>query len=239
MSGLAGIVGYFVLVGSAYLVFWKWGARLFASRKIPNPGTLDRAQLLREVGNTLLTMLFSSVVPVLLMVSSREPLAEPWQLALLFVGLLLLNDAWFYLVHRLLHTPWLFKRVHSVHHRSIAVNPFTSYSFHPIEGLALTLWVVPVLLFVPVPLPLLGALQVLGLLNNVNAHLGYELFPRWFVRVPPFKWLTSSTFHNLHHASVVGNYGLMLRVWDRAFGTERADYEERFSRRLPETTTGG
>jgi hypothetical protein len=29
----------------------------------------------------------------------------------------------------------------------------------------------------------------------------------------------------------------MLRVWDRLLGTERADYVERFTRRLPEKTT--
>jgi sterol desaturase/sphingolipid hydroxylase (fatty acid hydroxylase superfamily) len=139
-----------------------------------------------------------------------------------------LNDVWFYGMHRLLHTEWLFKRVHSVHHRSVDVSPFTSYSFHPLEGLMLTAWVIPTVLLLPIPLPLLGVVQVIGLLNNVNAHLGYELQPRWFVRVPPFSWLTSSTFHNLHHAQVTGNYGLMLRVWDRVFGTERAEYAARF-----------
>lgn len=234
---VAPLLGYFAVVGTLYLVFWKWGARRFERLRIENPGTVDRAQLGREVRNTLLTMLVSSALPVLVgglaqqgVVTLRETADgwAAWELIALFFGLLVLNDVWFYGVHRWLHSEWLFKRVHSVHHRSVATNPFTSYSFHPLEGLMLTAWVVPVMLFVPVPLPLLGVMQVIGLFNNVNAHLGYELQPKWFLRVPPFSWLTSSTFHNLHHAHVTGNYGLMLRVWDKLFGTERADYEQRF-----------
>lgn len=232
---LAPIVGYFALTGLAFMVFWRWGARVFASRRIANPGRLDAAQLRREVLNTLLTMVFSSAIPLLVIGVSRAQRTtdgwEGWQLVALFFGLLLLNDAWFYATHRLLHSEWLFKHVHSVHHRSVDVNPFTSYSFHPLESLLLTAWVIPVVLLVPIPLPLLGALQIIGLFNNVNAHLGYELQPKWFVRVPPFSWLSSSTFHNQHHAHFTGNYGLMLRVWDRMFATERADYVEKFERR--------
>ena len=228
------------MVGATFLIFWKWGARRFAALRIQNPGKLDRAQVLREVRWTLLTMVVSSSIPVLLapLVQSGFAKLAPttegwaaWELIGLFGGLLVLNDAWFYVVHRLLHASWLFKHVHSVHHRSIDVSPFTAYSFHPLEGLLLTAWVIPAVLLLPIPLPVLGALQLVGLFNNVNAHLGYELQPRWFVRIPPFSWLTSSTFHNLHHAHVTGNYGLMLRVWDRLFGTQRPEYEARFLER--------
>lgn len=245
---LAPIAGYFAVVGLTFLFFWKWGARRFSGLRIQNPGKSDRAQILRELRNTLFTILFSSAVPVVLggLLQSGTSRIEPtldgwasWQLIALFLGLLVLNDVWFYGMHRLLHTEWLFKRVHSVHHRSVDVSPFTSYSFHPLEAVLLTGWIIPTVLLVPIPLPLLGAVQVIGLLNNVNAHLGYELQPRWFLRVPPFSWLSSSTFHNLHHAQVTGNYGLMLRVWDRMFGTERAEYETRFLTRGGTAITEG
>ncbi len=232
LSALGPIVTYFALVGFTYLVFWKWGAQRWAGLRIQNPGKVDGAQILREVRNTLLTMLVSSTLPLLLAAFVSPPATTegwaPWELAALFIALLVLNDVWFYATHRLLHSEWLFKHVHSVHHRSVDVSPFTSYSFHPVEALLLTAWLVPVVLLFPIPLPLLGAMQLVGLFNNINAHLGYELQPRWFIRVPPFSWLTSSTFHNLHHAQVKGNYGLMLRVWDRVFATERADYPQRF-----------
>ena len=75
------------------------------------------------------------------------------------------------------------------------------------------------------------ALQVVGLVNNIVAHLGYEFMPRWFIRVPPFKWMTTSTFHNLHHTRFNGNYALFFRFWDRLLGTEVPEYEQRFVER--------
>ena len=35
-----------------------------------------------------------------------------------WVALDYLHDAWFYWTHRLLHHPWLLRRVHYVHHQS-------------------------------------------------------------------------------------------------------------------------
>ncbi|MGV3622795.1 MAG: sterol desaturase family protein [Archangium sp.] len=116
----------------------------------------------------------------------------------------------------------------AVHHRSVEVNPFTSYSFHPVEGFLLGAWIYPVALLVPLYLPLLGALQVIGLANNVMSHLGYELWPRWLLRVPGLKWLNSATFHSMHHTKVRGNFGLMLRVWDSWLGTALPGYDEAF-----------
>ncbi|MBL8913242.1 MAG: sterol desaturase family protein [Archangium sp.] len=228
-------IGYFVFIGLVFLLFHR--TQLFVTRRIQNPARLDSAQLVRETGYSLLTMLFASSLPVLLLGSGAVKVRQTtdgwatWELVGLWIALLILNDAWFYATHRLLHTEWLFKRVHSWHHRSIDVNPFTTYAFHPLEGFILTAWVVPVLFLIPVPMPLLMSMQAVGLLNNLNAHLGYELQPKFFIRIPPFSWLTSSTFHNQHHAHVTGNYGLMFRVWDKLFRTERADYEERFLKR--------
>ena len=74
-------------------------------------------------------------------------------------------------------------------------------------------------------------LQVVGLVNNIVAHLGYEFMPRWFIRVPPFKWMTTSTFHNLHHTRLDGNYALFFRFWDRLLGTEVPEYEQKFVER--------
>jgi Delta7-sterol 5-desaturase len=45
------------------------------------------------------------------------------------------------------------------------------------------------------------------------------------------RWINTSTFHNLHHTSSRGNYGLMFRLWDRLLGTELPDYEKRFLER--------
>ena len=137
-------------------------------------------------------------------------------------------DLWFYSVHRALHTPWLFKHVHAVHHRSVDVNPFSSYSFHVVEGALLGGWVIPAALLLPLPIPTLVAAHVVGTFNNVMAHLGYELLPAWWIRAPLLRWSNTATFHSLHHTQYKGNYGLFTRLWDRLFGTELPTYEAAF-----------
>ena len=106
----------------------------------------------------------------------------------------------------------------------------TSFSFHLVEAALLTRWLLPVALVFPLPFVPLMVMQILGLANNVMAHLGFELLTRWWVRTPILRWSNSATYHSLHHQRFHGNYGLTTRVWDRLFGTEIDDYEEQFVR---------
>jgi sterol desaturase/sphingolipid hydroxylase (fatty acid hydroxylase superfamily) len=233
-------VGYFAIVGIVFLVFWKLGARRFARARIPGKHRFSRAQLAHEIRYSLVTLAvgtLSAMVISYLYAAGHTRLTTDastigWPLIVTtFIGLLVFNDAWFYWWHRLLHHPRIFKRVHAVHHRSVDVNPFSSYSFHAVEGFLLGAWTIPVFLVIPMYLPMLGVLQAIGIANNVISHLGYELLPRWYVRVPPFKWFSSATYHSLHHTRFRGNYGLLFRFWDRLMGTEVPDYEATFVRR--------
>ena len=65
------------------------------------------------------------------------------ELALLLVW----NEAHFYLVHRVLHTKWLYKHVHAVHHRSTVPSPLSTYAMHPIEALLLGSIMLPPMFF--------------------------------------------------------------------------------------------
>ena len=229
-------LGNLALFGLVYLVTRRWAARWLSGRRIPTRGQVDRAQLWHELRYTLGTFAIGTAQ----VVAVQALQARGWtrlgvEAGLLgnlgaFVGLILFNDLWFYGVHRLLHHPRLYKHIHAVHHRSVDVNPFSSYSFHVIEALLLTGWLLPALLVVPLPLPALMAAQVAGLANNLMAHLGYELLPRGWLRLPVLSWSNSATFHSLHHNFFKGNYGLFTRLWDRLFGTELPGYEEAFAR---------
>jgi len=228
-------LGYFALVCAVYALVWRWGRERLRDARIPSPRRVDRVQIRREFGHTLVTLLAGAVSAGALMWLHGAGLARlsdaPAPLRVVAVWVvagLVFNDAWFYGWHRLLHRPWLFRHVHSVHHKSVDVNPFTSYSFHAVEALVLSAWVVPAAIFLPVPMAALGVLQVVGLGNNVMAHLGYELLPRWILRVPLVRWTNTATFHSLHHTRLRGNYGLHTRLWDRLFGTEVDDYEAVF-----------
>lgn len=240
--------GYFAVVGLMYLLIWRLGRERLRGARIPQKSRLDAAQIRREVKYTLATLLVGAMNAALiswLYASGHTALtldAASWGVArsvATVAALLMVNELWFYAWHRLLHHPRLFRYIHAVHHKSVDVNPFSSYAFHPLEGLLLGAWVLPCVLLVPIYVPLLGLLQGLGLANNVLSHLGYELYPRALLRVPLLRWVNTSTFHSLHHTRLRGNYGLMLRVLDRWFGTEVDDYEQQFLARGEATRAEG
>ncbi len=245
---LAQAAGYFALASLTFLVVWKWGRERFEPRRVQKVRRVDGAQIRYEVWHSLVTLAvggLSGLAIILLQKGGHLRLSmstegwAAWELVLVVVGLVAFNDLWFYGFHRLLHHRKLFRYVHAVHHRSVDTNPFTSYSFHAIEGFLLGAWTIPFLMLVPTPLPALGVTLIVGTANNFMSHLGYEFLPKWILRVPILRWMNTAIFHGLHHAKSHGNYGLFTRFWDRLFGTELPDYEARFLQRgeTPAPTT--
>lgn len=191
---------------------------------------------MHELKNSIPTLLISSVYSGIVIYFSTQGYTKVyldyqthhpfWAFAGFFI-ILLIDDAWFYWLHRLLHHPKLYKYVHQVHHESIDVNPFTSLSFHWVEAALLTLWIIPVSFILPIYAPILGLVQVWGLFDNLKGHLGYEFFPANFNK-SPLQFMTTSTHHSMHHSKFNGNYGVHFRFWDKLFGTEFNDYEHTF-----------
>lgn len=158
-----------------------------------------------------------------------DPTQHGWWWAVLSLpALILWHDAYFYVTHRLLHTPWWFRHVHGLHHRSRHPSPWAAYAFHPIEALINGLYVPLALLVVPLPGIVLFAAGIHQIVRNAHGHAAVEVMPRGFIR----HWLggrfTTTTHHHLHHEFAQGNYGLWFTWWDRWLGTERADYFTRF-----------
>ncbi len=243
LSGIPrGFVSALILNGGvivlAYYLFWKKFKRRFQNWRIQIKERVNGKQIKYELRNALFTLLvgaiFSSVVlylstkgytKIYTKISDNKIL---WSLLVFFV-LLLIDDAWFYWFHRLLHHPAIFKYIHVVHHRSIDTNPFTSMSFHWAEAAILSFWIFPVSILIPIYAPALGLVQIWGLLNNVKSHLGYEFYPSRFHK-SWLRFLTSSTHHNMHHSHFNGNYGNQFRIWDRLLGSEFSDYEAEFDK---------
>jgi len=143
----------------------------------------------------------------------------PW----LFVSAaiyLIVQDTYYYWLHRLMHVKALFRFVHAGHHRSRQPTAFASFSFDALEA-ALNAWVMPALVFlVPIhPAVILALLTLMTVLAVLN-HSGWEVLPDWLVRGPVGGWLISATHHSAHHTRYTCNYGLYFRVWDRLMGTD-------------------
>jgi Delta7-sterol 5-desaturase len=145
--------------------------------------------------------------------------------ALGFVWMFFLHDTWFYWIHRFMHHPLLFKRIHLVHHKSTNPSPWTAYAFHPLEAV-LEAMIIPLIAFtVPIQYTGIGFFMLFQIVYNIYGHLGYELFPKKFIQSRLGRWVNTGTAHNGHHRYFTGNYGLYTLLWDRWMGTVRKEQQ--------------
>jgi ring-1,2-phenylacetyl-CoA epoxidase subunit PaaE len=225
-----------VIMGVIYLLIWVLLGRFSKNRKIQLSKRAGWTQIKDEViasavsllgGTAFQLILFSMRDAGNLKLYDNAGKYGIWYEVFVVALMIFVTDAWFYWLHRFMHRPSVYKYVHALHHKSLDVNPFTSNSFHVIEAIALTLWILPFLYFIPVSPVALGIVQALGTFNNLKSHLGYEFFPKFF-RIPPFNMLVTATNHSLHHTQYNGNYGLFFRYWDILCGTELNDTNHLF-----------
>ncbi|MEK6541149.1 MAG: sterol desaturase family protein [Pseudomonadota bacterium] len=159
-----------------------------------------------------------------------ESFGWPTDLALLAV-MIVVHDAYFYWAHRAMHLPFLYKRFHLAHHRSVTPTPFAAYSFSVGEAVVMGLFVTIWQFFVPTPGLVLFTFLAFQIIRNAMGHAGFELHPRWWLSSPLTRWITTTTHHDLHHSGGFGrNFGLYFTYWDRLMGTEHPDYAATFHR---------
>lgn len=133
-------------------------------------------------------------------------------------------DFLYYWQHRLYHEIRLLWTIHNVHHSSPWMNFTTSFRLN---------WLGPLVSpFFFVPAVLVGF--------NINAILLFftlNLFYQFFLhtesvgKLPWVEgWLNTPSAHRVHHGSnpkyIDKNYGGILMVWDRLFGTYQEEVEE-------------
>jgi sterol desaturase/sphingolipid hydroxylase (fatty acid hydroxylase superfamily) len=146
------------------------------------------------------------------------PIANAW---LSFLAGFLLLDLLRYLVHRCEHAVPFFWRFHALHHSDPDVDVTTSVRHHPLEYLpaSAVYWLAAILLDVPALVVLSHGLAVFGMaaLQHGNIRLP-ERLERWLQPV-----LVIVDMHRIHHSVVYeqanSNYGGVLSIWDRLFGT--------------------
>jgi Delta7-sterol 5-desaturase len=233
---ISGLIMNGTIISLVYFIFWKKLKVRLQNWRIQINQRADSKQIKREIKNAFFVLavgsLFSSIV-YYLSTQGYTKIYTHFSDHNAFFGiggfflLLIIDDTWFYWMHRLLHHPKIFKYIHLEHHKSVDVNPFTSMSFHFMEPFLLTLWIFPVAFFVPTYAPVFILVQTWGLLENIKSHLGYEIYPAWWNK-SWFRFMTSSTHHNMHHNKFTGNYGIHFRIWDCLLKTEFKDYEAEY-----------
>ena len=147
--------------------------------------------------------------------------SNPIQFFLWIVCLPLIRGTHFYFIHRLLHIPFLYKHVHSTHHRNVNTGPWSGISMHPVENIIYQSS--PLIhLFIPTD-PIIFTLHLIVVtLNPAFTHSGFEQ-----IKNKKTKILDSADFHHqLHHRYFDCNYGNMDVPLDIWFGTHHDGSEK-------------
>jgi sterol desaturase/sphingolipid hydroxylase (fatty acid hydroxylase superfamily) len=152
--------------------------------------------------------------------------------ALTFTMCFLLVDFLFYGYHLLSHKMKFLWAFHLVHHSSPWMNLTTAYRLNWLGGLIVPIFFLPaiVLGFSPSEVVLCTALNLV-----YQFFLHTELVPKLgFME----KWFNTPSNHRVHHASnpiyIDKNFGGVLIIWDRLFGT----YQDEQERTVYGITTG-
>lgn len=208
--GFALLAGRIVVCG--WLEHW-WTAHSFNRR----------ALFLRDLGTTL--FLAFAIIPLADLAIGFANLYLPlpdavrdWPLVLRAALYFLLADFTHYWVHRLMHTPALW-RIHKWHHSPTHMSWVAGNRESLLDAILVRsgyafFWP----LMQPLPEFVGLALFAFGFLKNDWMHLNV----RW--RLPWLEWLfVSPRYHHIHHSSdpahYRSNFGILFSFWDRLFGT--------------------
>jgi len=226
----------FLIISLRYLFFaGGLGAilkKILLSQRVRLTPEAPWTQKQREIGYGMMAALIFTAVGLLWVEGFKrgwtriywDPHEFPWWwIPLSWLILIFLHETYFYWTHRWLHVPWLYKKVHYVHHMSRSPSEWTSFSFHPLESFINALAVPLISLLIPLHWGVLLAHLTLMTITAVTNHLGFEVLPPSWLRFGLTRWLISGSHHGLHHVKVRHNFGLFLRFWDILMKTEYVD----------------
>lgn len=244
----------FVLVRNALLVFAYFGAfhlRLYMQRaqgmafkyNAKWPSTDSPTFLFRNQTADNVFWTFVSAVPIWtawecvtlwLFANGHIPLVEfsrnpVWFVALFFL-VPLFREVHFYLVHRLIHWPPLYRAVHKLHHKNVNPGPWSGLAMHPVEhvlyfSVVLVHWIIP-----SSPVHALYTLVHAGL-APAPGHVGFDRV----VVSEKSAFETHCYDHYLHHKHFECNYSdgvVPIDKWFNTFHDGSDESEERLKQRL-------
>jgi sterol desaturase/sphingolipid hydroxylase (fatty acid hydroxylase superfamily) len=143
----------------------------------------------------------------------------PWWAALTLD--LLLLDLWAYVWHRANHERRFLWRFHRVHHWDEFLDTTSAVRFHPGEVLISALARAPLIVVADVNLTsilLFDSFVLASALfhhSNIRLPARLEAALRLVIVTPSHHWV----HHHAVHADTDSNYGALLTVWDRMFGS--------------------
>ena len=152
-------------------------------------------------------------------------LGAPFWLAVLLAVLLL--DLAIYLQHVMFHAVPALWRFHRMHHADTDIDVTTGLRFHPVEIVLSMLIKFAVIAALGAPAVAVLLFEVLLNATSMFNHANLRLPER--VDAAVRRVVVTPDMHRVHHSVVAretnSNFGFNLAVWDRVFGTYRAQPE--------------
>ena len=211
-----------LLVVGAWFALLALGERMAPAAKRPRAS--DGPRLTRNLGlwtaNTLMNPFIT--VPIAAAAAAFPLWTRPdWPLWAQFGADLLLLDLWTYAWHRANHEWSLLWRFHRVHHLDEFLDTTSAVRFHPGEVLLSALARAPLIVAGDVSLGsilLFDTLVLIGTLfhhSNLRLPARFERALRLVIVTPSHHWV----HHHVVRADTNSNYGTLLTLWDRLFGS--------------------
>ena len=230
---IALLIRYFVAAGLFYYYYNIIHSKKYTPKKLSRK-KLRKRQIRKEISYSIkssaIFAVFGAGVYWLwlrdLTAIYLDPAAYPyWYLPVSLILIFLIHETYYYWVHRWMHHPKIFKKVHKVHHESITPTAWTAFSFHPWECFLEALILPLILISLPVNIFVLAFYLLVMTLSSVINHLDIEIYPEFFLKSKLGKLVIGATHHHYHHEEFQTNYGLYFTFWDKWMKTESSKME--------------
>lgn len=226
---------YFLIAGLFYFIFYKWFPQKWNERKI-NRQNYKSGQFKTEIKWSIISSIIFSIAGALTVLLWQKGFTKVyttiadydwWYLPVSLIIYMLIQETYYYWIHRWMHRPQIFRMVHKIHHDSKIASPFTAFSFHPIEALLQAVLIPLLLLMIPIHLYVIIILLTIMSFSSVINHLDIEIYPA-ASRKNFSKWVIGATHHAQHHKIYKYNFGLYFTFWDRIKKTESPGFDNLF-----------
>ncbi|MGB3179938.1 MAG: sterol desaturase family protein [Cyclobacteriaceae bacterium] len=178
------------------------------------PGDVSPRQRAFEIRHSLLSILIFGLsgLPLVWLVRQGYIHLLPdtaWNIAWGLLVLTLWNEVHFFIVHRLMHTEWLMRHVHHVHHRSRIPTVWSVFSFHPLEAMLLSTVPLTLVCCLPLAPACIVLFPLVSILLNFAGHANFRVG-----NGTGSKWTGFATRHAGHHSGTHRSFGFASHLPD-------------------------
>ncbi|XP_067010446.2 uncharacterized protein [Anabrus simplex] len=121
-----------------------------------------------------------------------------------------------YWLHRIYHTPFLYKHFHKLHHKYKQPTAFSVTAIHPVEIMHIQICLCAPIFIVPIHFIPFYVVALYTYYHGIIDHSGINFKAFWWQ-----PWQPDAIFHDNHHQYFHVNFAFNIYIWDKLHGTYR------------------